>query len=62
MNESKKLTDTQYLNSEFLQGANDGQLIGKFDDVVATLGHSKLIQISSDGLSMNCKVSKIIVD
>ena len=62
MNESKKLTDTQYLNSEFLQGANAGQLVGKFDDVAATLGHSKLMQISSDGLSMNLKVSKIIVD
>ena len=59
-NVSKKLVETSYLISEFLQGANAEQLVGKFDDAVASFDQSKLIQISSDGPNVNLKVLKII--
>ena len=61
-NVSKKLVETSYLISEFLQGANAEQLVGKFDDAVASLDQSNLIQISSDGPNVNLKVLKIITD
>ena len=61
-NVSKKLVETRYLISEFLQGANAEQPLGKFDDAVASLDQSKLIQISPDGPNVNLKVLKIISD
>ena len=61
-NESKKPIDTQYLISEFLQGANAEQLVGKFDEALTTLDQSKLTQIFSDGPNVNPKVLIIITD
>ena len=61
-NESKKLADTWYLISEFLQGKSVEQLDVKFDDAVATLDQSKLIQISSHAPNVNFKALKIIAD
>ena len=53
---------TQYLAFEFLQGAKVDQLVNKFNDVVETPDQSKLIQISSDGPSVNLKFLIIIVE
>ena len=53
---------TQYLASEFLRGAKVDQLVNKFNNVVETLDQSKLIQISSDGPSVNLKFLTIIIE
>ena len=53
---------TQYLAFEFLQGAKVDQLVNKFNNVVETPDQSKLIQISSDGPSVNQKFLIIIVE
>ena len=46
---------THYLASESLQGVKVDQLVNKFNNAVETLDQSKLIQISSDGPSVNLK-------
>ena len=51
---------TRYLTSEFLQDAKADQLVNKFNNAVETLDQSKLIQISSDGPSVNLKFLSII--
>lgn len=57
--ESKKVVDTRYVISEFLQGANAEQLVWNAE---ATLDQLNLIQISSDGSNVDLKVLKIIAD
>ena len=43
-----------------MQGANTDQLVRNFDDSLATLDQSKLIQVSADGPNRDLKVLKII--
>ena len=57
--ESKKHVVTQYLASEFLQGAKADQLVNKFNSVVETLDQSKLIYMVLV-LYMNSMMKEII--
>ena len=46
---------TRHLPCELLQGAETDQLVNKFNNAVGTLDTSKLIQVLSNGPSVNVK-------
>lgn len=55
----RHISQTRYLNSEFLGGAKADQILENFVAGSNRLDHSKMIQVSSDGPNVNLKFLKL---
>jgi len=61
-NAESKISETRYLDSQFLEGAKATQILETFINGVKDLDPNHLLQISSDGPNVNLKFLELIAE
>ena len=58
--EEKNCTQTRYLDSKFLNRPNANELLNNIYDSLSNLKEDRLLQLSMDGPTVNCKVLQLL--